>query len=202
MLGIALISVMGIGFGSASISSINTYFPNTCVQIIQTCNNNCTFNNISSILITNPTNPEIDQYSPNLVLNSVDNITYSYRDCNTSLNGIYAVNGYGNDQGTISPWNYTFEIQGVSLVVMIILMIICYGLGIFGFFIWKERWFSFAGGVLMILLGIFLTQYGIDIYKNTMTDAIGGFTLVIGFVFMLVPILEDLRENVNWFFNN
>lgn len=90
--------------------------------------------------------------------------------------------------------------QSLSIPVMIVIMIICYGLGIFGFFIWKEKWFSFAGGVLMIFLGVFIVQYGIDIYLNSLTTAIGEFTWAIGLIFMCVPIWEDIRENINWFF--
>ncbi|MGA2130636.1 MAG: hypothetical protein ABSG05_03445 [Candidatus Pacearchaeota archaeon] len=194
-----LMAFLLIGVVSASTNDLGFFAPGSCVPLIQTCSNNCTFNNISSIYVSNGGGtPTVTSYSSPLVMTTTNNFSYNYTYCNTTSLGNYYVNGYGNDGGTQGNWTYQFEI-GFPMWLVIVFMIFSYGLAIMGFFMYKNEWISLAGGMMMLLLGIYITSYGISIYNNTLTLAIGYFTIALGGVAALVPIGERLEVDFNRF---
>lgn len=192
--------ILFIGFTSASINDLGYYSPNTCIELLQTCQG-CSFNNISSIMISNGgNNPVIIHYSPNLAMSSSDTYTYNVTFCNTTVLGTYFVNGVGNDGGTTSSWTYQFEI-GLPLWIVITVLIIGYVIAFLGFFKYRNEYISMAGGMVMAVLGIYLTQFGLSIYNNTLTLVVGYITIVLGAVALLVPIAEKLEVDMNFFDN-
>jgi hypothetical protein len=82
-----------------------------------------------------------------------------------------------------------------NLLFFIIFFIIAYGVGFFGFF-GKNKLVSFLGGIAMILLGIYMVSSGIIVYRSTFTVALSYITLGLGFIFMLVPAVESIQENL------
>jgi hypothetical protein len=181
-------------------SDLGYFAPNSCINLPQTCAT-CTQNSITSIIISNGGNtPTILTYTPNLIMTTTDSYTYNYTFCNTSTLGTYYVNGWGNPDGTNEIWGYQFEI-GIPLLIVVIVMIFGYGIAILGFFKYRNEWISMSGGMLMLILGFYLTSFGVSIYNNTLTLAVGYLTIALGAVAALVPIGEILETNLNWFDN-
>jgi len=196
---VGILSVFAIGFTSASISDLGFYSPNSCVQLIQFCSSGCTFNNISSIYISHGGGtPTINSYNPSLAMNSLDGNTYNTSFCQTQELGTYFINGIGNDGGTQGSWTYQFEI-GLPMWMIITFLVFAYGLTIIGFFVYRNEWVSMLGGMIMAILGLYLTSFGIGIYNNTMTYAIGLITIVLGLMALLIPIGEKLEVDMNFF---
>lgn len=85
--------------------SLGIFKLNDCVNLIQTCSN-CTYNNISSVIY-----PSGVQVIGESVMTKLGN-QYNKTFCNTSKVGTYLVNGYGDLDGTVQVWSYTFKING------------------------------------------------------------------------------------------
>ena len=188
IIGIFLLSFMG-----ASIPHLGGVQQGECIILKQTCAT-CTYNNISRIIV----NP-----SSSIVLEDVamtrDGTFYNYSFCNTTLLGEYQVDGFGDYiGGVLTTWNYEFDVtpsgfKGV-LGLFIILIVGAYAIGFIGFF-GKHEWVSVLGGLTMMLLGIYIARYGLDAYRNFMTIGFSYFTIGLGGLFTLVPLIEMIRGN-------
>ena len=86
-----------------SATSLGTFKQDECVNLIQTCSN-CTYSNITNVIYPNSS----------IALSDVEmskSGTYYYQSyCDTSLNGIYIVTGFGDPDGTVEVWSYDFTI--------------------------------------------------------------------------------------------
>jgi len=80
---------------------------NDCINLPQVCEN-CTSNNISTILYPNKTIAKIN------ISMSKDDTYYNYSFCNTSTLGEYIVNGVGDLDGVRTSWAYNFEVTGTG----------------------------------------------------------------------------------------
>lgn len=107
-----------------------------------------------------------------------------------SCNGVFGGKAYGTFEVTPTGSN-----DSNNLTFFIIFFIIAYGVGFFGFF-GKNQLISFLGGITMILLGIYMVSSGIIVYRNTFTIALSYITLGLGFIFMLVPAVEAIQDNI------
>ena len=100
---ILFIGIFLISLASAEIQTLGTFKQRECINLIQTCEN-CTYNNISSVLY-----PNSSVVLSNIVMTK-DDTYYNYTFCNTSTLGSYIVNGYGDLDGERTTWNYDFKI--------------------------------------------------------------------------------------------
>ena len=95
--------VLLIGLSSAAIFDLGVFEQDTTIQLIQTCNN-CTFNNISNILLPNGT----------IILGEVamekDDTFYNFTFNRTGNLGQHIVNGFGDPDGDITTFEYVFSI--------------------------------------------------------------------------------------------
>lgn len=84
--------------------TIGTFKNGECVNLFQTCSN-CTYANITSVIYPNGTS----------IIGNVDmtksGTYYSFKYCNTTLNGIYQVTGIGDPDAVVEVWNYDFVIS-------------------------------------------------------------------------------------------
>ena len=181
-----------ISFTSAAISYLGSFQQGECITLPQTCIT-CTYNNISRVIVS-PTSTVILEE----VVMTKDGSYYSYETCNTTLLGKYDVNGFGDLDGTQTSFNYYFDVtpSGVTgvLGLFIILIVTAYAIGFIGFF-GKNEWVSVMGGLAMMLLGVYIVLYGIDVYRNFMTIGFSYFTIGLGGIFTLVPLIEFIRGN-------
>ena len=189
---ILIIGLFLISFTSAAISYLGSFQQGECITLPQTCIT-CTYNNISRVIVS-PTSTVILEE----VVMTKDGSYYSYETCNTTLLGKYDVNGFGDLDGTQTSFNYYFDVtpSGVTgvLGLFIILIVTAYAIGFIGFF-GKNEWVSVMGGLAMMLLGVYIVLYGIDVYRNFMTIGFSYFTIGLGGIFTLVPLIEFIRGN-------
>jgi hypothetical protein len=112
--------------------SLGTFQKGDCIELIQTCSN-CTYINLS-IAYPNSTIAVSDDS-----MNNLTSINYNYSFCDTNKTGIYNVNGYGDQNGAISLWNYNFKVTENGLeepsgIVTSLFIILLFAV-IFGIFI-------------------------------------------------------------------
>ena len=125
-----------ISFASAQIQSLGTFKLGENINLIQTCDN-CTFNNITSVLYPNSTQTigEFQMTKKGTLYNftlSADNVTAL---------GTYIVNGFGDLNGINTVWNYNFEVTSFgtkvsnSGIIYGVLLLIIFGMNILVFFL-------------------------------------------------------------------
>ncbi len=90
--------------------SLGTFKSGECVNLIQICDN-CSYNNISTILYPNST-----VALSNLTM-SKDDTYYNYSFCSTSTIGEYIVNGFGDLDGVKTTWSYDFEVTPTGFIL-------------------------------------------------------------------------------------
>jgi hypothetical protein len=99
---ILIIAILPI-ISAFGIDNLGTFKQNDCVNLIQTCSN-CSFSNITAVIYPNSTIALAETTMS-------QSRTYFYTSfCNTSLNGIYIVTGFGDPDGSIQIWDYSFSI--------------------------------------------------------------------------------------------
>lgn len=125
-------------------------------------------------------------------------VTFNYTFCNTKTIGSYLFD-YNDSSGFVDSKTFNVTPSGESgsdnQVFFIIFFIMAYGIGFFGFF-GKNMLLSFIGGITIILLGIYMISSGIIVYRSEFTVALSYLTLAIGFIFMLVPAVETIQDNI------
>ena len=107
-----ILGMFFLSFASAEIQTLGTFKLGEDINLIQTCDN-CTFNNITSVLYPNSTQTisEFEMTKTGTVYNftlSSDNIT---------VIGTYIVNGFGDLDGIDTVWNYNFEITQTGFLL-------------------------------------------------------------------------------------
>jgi hypothetical protein len=161
------------GYNSDStILNLGTFKQGDNINLVQTCSN-CSYNNITKIKIPDGTilniNSEMEK----------EGTFYNYTFSNSYLIGEYQVNGIGNLNGVEQVWNYSFKIGGGSLGLFVIMFIVFYGLSFYGIVI-KNEWVSLFGCFGLLILGLYVSFNGMDLYKNNLTDGISYITIGLG----------------------
>ena len=106
-----IIGIFLISFTSAAISRLpEPVKMNDCVRLPQTCPD-CTYNNISTILY-----PNLSIAVAGIGM-SKNGTEYNYTFCLTGELGEYIVNGYGDTGGTLTTWNYPFDVTRNGLPI-------------------------------------------------------------------------------------
>jgi hypothetical protein len=104
LIGIVLVlCVLPVVTAEQQIAKLGTFKQGECVQLMQTCAN-CTYVSISSVLYPNSTIALGDTSM------SKSGIEYTYSFCSTNVTGSYIVNGYGDIDGVVDIFSYTFEV--------------------------------------------------------------------------------------------
>ncbi len=189
MLGVFLIS-----FASAQIQSLGTFKLGDDINLIQTCDN-CTFNNITSVLYPNSTQT-IGEFSMTKT-GTIYNFTLS--SARITEVGIYIVNGFGDLNGIDTVWNYNFEVtpSGVIqesilnnsvLLILVFLSLIFLVIGAY----YKIASFGFIGSILLILSGVYTMIYGFNNYTDLYTRGAAVSLIGLGIIIMFVSAYEWL----------
>ena len=164
---------------TAALSSLGTFKVKENVTLLQLCDD-CTYNNITSVV-----GPR-----GNILVHDVEMIkdgtqyTYIFNNTYVQQIGIYRVNGYGDEGGSISTWEYTFETTPSGFIgtfqLYIVILAILSGVILLGFSI-KEAWFVILGGMGFIILGVYSLNSGIVGFQDMfMIYAISLFEIGIG----------------------
>ncbi len=107
-----ILGIFLLSFVSAQIQSLGTFKLGDDINLIQTCDN-CTFNNITSVLYPNSTQT-IGEFAMTKT-GTFYNFTLSAD--NTTAIGTYIVNGFGDLDGIDTVWNYNFEVTPSGLIL-------------------------------------------------------------------------------------
>lgn len=121
-----IIGIFLISLASAAQDNLGTFQQGEDVTLIQICGT-CTHNNITSIILPNSTHLIVDTSM------TKRGMEYTYLFNETGLLGEYAVNGFGDLDGTDNAWAYHFTItingdtkattgEGIILVISIVVM--------------------------------------------------------------------------------
>ena len=175
-----------ISFASAEIQTLGTFKLGDDINLIQTCDN-CTFNNITSVLYPNSTQT-IGEFAMTKT-GTIYNFTLSSGNI-TSL-GTYIVNGFGDLDGIDTVWNYNFEItpsgaerinqgEGITLFGIIIILILTTIFFMISTMYIRNLPFKIFLGSMSVLMLISTIGYGITIMQQlfgTNTTLISGFSL-------------------------
>jgi hypothetical protein len=183
-----LVMLLGMFLLSFTSASLGTFKQNDCVDIK-------TILNISAVTISSLNYPN-SSTALNIIEMDKNGLTFNYTFCNTLLVGTYNYD-YNDTEGNVYVNSFDVTPSGESgssnQIFFILFFVVAYGIGFFGFF-GKNMLISFLGGIAMIFLGIYTSTNGIIIYKDAFTSALSNITLGIGFIFMLLPIVEYLQE--------
>lgn len=104
---LALAFLLFLPMVNAEMQSLGTFKQNSCVNLIQTCDN-CTYVNITSIKYPNSSS------ALGLSAMTKSGTLYNYSFCSTSVIGNYIVSGIGDLDGELTSWNYDFNINGLG----------------------------------------------------------------------------------------
>ncbi len=162
--------------------SIGSYPQNTQIQLYQNCNN-CTYCNITRV--NNQNNATLVS---NVEMTKDD--TYYYYDLNEdktiSLGDYKYCWKCGNIVEDLAACT-DFEItpggrSGTANIVFVIFIILMfYGLNLFGFF-GKNEILTILSGMALIFLGVYLVNNGIIIYRDNLTNYFSYITIAWGFI--------------------
>lgn len=180
---------------NASIENIGTVKQYDCITLPQTCN--CTYSNITTIMY-----PNKDFTILNVPMTK-HGTYFNYTYCNTSVIGQYIVNGVGDINGQMSPFNYWFEVtttgNAFPYTIPLFLGLAAFILLIMGFWI-KNNYVVFISGTLFIVLGIYLMIFGLSIISDMYTTALAWVTLGIGLLLILASSYSAINDtNINLF---
>ena len=195
---ILIVFVLGLFLiGLASASLLGTYKQWECVTLIQTCDD-CSYNNITNVLY-----PNSSVAVANISMTMEDTF-YNYEFCQTSANGVYLVNGFGDEGGVKTTWYYDFEINpsgdlGKSFLQNPVLLILI-GLGlifiILGVSI-KLPAVGFLGSIILVLGGMYSLIYGFGDVSNIYTTGTGVAIIGLGVIFMMSSGYDWISQGNN-----
>lgn len=171
---IYLILILGMFLINLASASFGTFKQGQEVRLLQTCSD-CAFNNISSVVA-----PDGSQLVGNVLMTKNGNAyNYTLSGSLTAQIGTYAVNGFGDPSGTTEVWLYHFDVKGGNLGFFILGFVLFFGLMAYGIYL-KNPWISLIGCFGIVILGIYTSFNGIDLYKNDLTKVISYVTIAIG----------------------
>ena len=205
MLKYIIVLLLLMPFAVAEIQTLGTFKQGQTIQLIQICDN-CTYNNISSVLYPNGTTALSN------VNMSRSGTSYVYNFNLTDAVGQYIINGFGDLNGVITVWNYNLYVTPMGVesttaqsIVLAVVFVGILSFALLFFYIGNRLLYNqiyyFAGyillffGVIFSILDMFLAiSYNRNlgyITGNTglLETALGGFIGFIGFIIVVGFVL-------------
>lgn len=152
-----------------------------CIQLRATCGN-CSFINITSVAYPDNTFALYGNYSMDKNAG-----VYNYSFCDTAQIGTYTYTLFGD--GVLQTSDGNFDVKGGTLGFFIIAFIFSFGLTFYGIKI-QNAWVGLIGCLGVALLGVYMSFYGIDLYKNDLTKGISYLTIAIGVGLGIEALME------------
>lgn len=195
LLGLIVLLLSAPPLISAEMETLGTVKQYDCITLPQICNN-CTYNNITSIIYPNKS----------LALGQVamtnSGTEYSYFSCNlTKVTGEYIVNGKGDLDGMTTVWNYNYFVTPTGTnpssflnnPILLILGLMGLALVIFGG-IKGIPWFGFIGSIMFLLVGVYTMIFGFDNINNMYTQGSALVFIGMGVIFMILSGYEWMTD--------
>ena len=187
---IGMIFIIAIIPMASAQSALSIVKQNTCISLIQICDN-CTYNNITSIRY-----PDGTLSISNIGMQKTGTL-YNSTFCDTIQIGTFQITGQEDPDGIITAWTYDFlsNASGSNMDIMFILFfILSYGLFAFALYI-KNPYLGIFSGILMVLFGAFVYNQGFNSQRNFLTESIAFVTIALGLVTMTIGALEGFDHS-------
>lgn len=176
---VALFSILFLPFlvSAQEQQSSGPYKWNSCVRLTQICAN-CTYVNITSVIIpVNGTNVLLNL--PTIAMTRNDTV-YNGTFCGTSNLGKHIANWKANPSGVNEVGNWDFDITTTGLEIPMTVLFFIVGLTylvvILGVYK-RDITITLLGTFMLYFTGLFLLIFGLNIYKNWLTDSFSFITL-------------------------
>lgn len=163
------------------------------VIIWQSCDNS-TYSNVTSI----KNGPTTMIMGPESMI-EISNDYYEYSFTNTSVLGTYIVNGYCDEDGTLTSWAYDFQVTPdgqetiAGTVFFIILIIFSITLLIISF-VFHNYIFSFISGLLFMVTGVYSMIYGFTTFLSSYTRMISFIIIGLGMMITVASSIDLVNE--------
>lgn len=175
-----------IPFVNAEVQTLGTFQQQQCISLVQTCAN-CSYVNVTTIKY-----PDGKLSNVNADMTKTGTV-YNYTFCDTNQLGYYVYNTLGNPEGilVVAPVDFLITPSGSNniLGLFIMLIFISYGVTLWGAYA-RNVIMSLIGGMLMIIIGLYIVINGFDIYRNMATLGIGLFTIGMGAYWAIMAGIE------------
>lgn len=182
--------VIGLSSVSAEVESLGIFKQNQAVTLVQTCDN-CTYVNITKVQLPNSTIIRIGE------LMTPNGEEYSYSFSNTDALGQYIATTCGDADGSVTCVSYDFEVTttGSDRVNMLPLYLLLGASIILGlaFLMDKNEYIGLLSGLLYIIAAVYLIIYGLGVFADNYTRALGYVTLGIGLIISFASVYEMFR---------
>lgn len=187
---LAIFVVVSLPMASA-VSDLGTFKQGDCIQLYQLCDN-CSYVNLTTITQPNGT---VLFIGTNMTKNGVD---YNYTLCQTTLVGEYLYNVCGDKDNVFTCENIGFNItpsgtEGNDSYYILVFALV-YGIAFVGFF-GRSEWVTIFGSLAMMVLGVYILNSGIVIFRDVLTTALASITIGLGAFFALYTTIAMLKEN-------
>lgn len=194
---------IGVGVVSAEVDSVtveSVFKQNTAIDIKEPCIINgtwCSGSAVCNITIWKPDDSIL--LSNALMTNQLSFHNKTLTPAQSISLGTYTATASCSDQGLSGYRTFYYQVtpsgsNGI-LGLSIILILVVYGIALFGFF-GKNEWVAIIGGLGLIPLGLYTMTHGIDIYRNFMTDALSVITIGFGAFVALTAGVSIIQENM------
>jgi hypothetical protein len=153
-------------------------------------------NNVTITQITTPT-PNPNVAIQNQLMNKNGN-SYTWNYTDTNKTGVYTY-GYCDDVGNC--YGNSFEVTpsgycgGTSIAFFIIVIVIIYVITFIGYFK-RDVTIALLGSMACIILGIYLFNNGVIIFRDDITRVLSYVTLGLGFAISLIIGISYIQENM------
>lgn len=187
---ILLLLITALTFISAS--DLGTFKLGECISLYQQCDN-CTYVNLTSVSYPNNNTEIIEQAMTN------HGTDFDFQFCNTTLDGNYKYTVCGDKNGNRKCEVHNFEVNssgrtgGENIAFFIVVVLILYGLTLFGFFGGNIP-MTVLGGMALIGFGVYTISNGVIIYIDWITVYFSYVTIGVGALCSLWALVEWIQD--------
>jgi hypothetical protein len=165
---------------SAEVQDLGTVKQGDCITLRQKYANS-TYTNITTITYPNKTEEVV-----NIQMTGSGGI-WSYDFCDTLQLGDYEyctrtdVDGVDTDVCTSFSSTPSGQSGNANIVFYVFIIVMLYGINLFGFF-GKNEIMTIIGGMVLLFLGVYLVNYGVIIFRDNLTNYLAYVTIAWGAV--------------------
>jgi len=176
----------------------NPFKQNTCVQLVQSCDN-CTYVNFTSVSFPD------GKFTILNIAGEKHSTDFNMSFCNTSQIGTYIIRTAGDLNGVptngnfniyINPSGSTFNNVIYEYLFFVLITLIFYTLLYFGY-IKQDLTITMIVAFGVLLLGVYISQYGIANLNNGYTQAFSIINIGIGAYILIrggISFIEELDK--------
>ena len=191
LFGITFLFLFSLVSSQEDIKFLGTYKQYNEVTLTQTCDN-CTYVNVTRVKFPNSVETYFFQ-----AMTEMRKGNYNASFTNTSQLGNYIVTTCGNPDGSYACESYRLQVTttGSDVLNTIPIFLLILGFCLFGLAIYKELPFlGFGGGIIISIAGVYFIIYGLGLFRDLYTQALGFTSLFIGLIIAFASAFEGFNK--------